>query len=455
MAWLLDTPLAVRLALLFAVSTVVASLLNAAIYAWAWRRRLVSPWQTAPEGASSRTWIDRIPIIGWIRLRRDSHVVGTRFWVRPLLIEVGFATSICLLYWWEVHELGLITPQFLELQRIAAAPLPAIDPKSIAGPLHWQFVAHALLGALMTIATFIDFDDRIIPDEVTLPGTLLGLLLAMCLPLGLLPNLQVEPAPPTAGVLVVGQGGGPLVVGSGQVYLEPTHAGAPNTWPTLFGAPPRRAAMAIGISCLLLWCFALTDRHWPRSGPFGRKLWLVLARIRRDLTTGPLRYVLVAGTLVICMVAAQGGSAWAGLLSSLIGMVVAGGLVWAVRIIGTAVLRREAMGFGDVTLMMMVGTLTGWQAAPIIFFLAPGAGLLLAIINLLVHRDQAIPYGPFLCLATVGVIVFWGPIWVWAQPLYATWWLVPAVLIVCFGLLGGLLGLLQGLKALLGIGGED
>ena len=39
------------------------------------------------------------------------------------------------------------------------------------------------------------------------------------------------------------------------------------------------------------------------------------------------------------------------------------------RLIGTFALRREAMGFGDVTLMMMIGTFLGWQACLILFFL--------------------------------------------------------------------------------------
>ena len=67
-------------------------------------------------------------------------------------------------------------------------------------------------------------------------------------------------------------------------------------------------------------------------------------------------------------------SAWAGLLTALVGLVGSGGIVWAVRLIGTAALRREAMGFGDVTLMMMIGTFLGWQACLIAFFLAPFAG---------------------------------------------------------------------------------
>jgi glutamate dehydrogenase/leucine dehydrogenase len=34
--------------------------------------------------------------------------------------------------------------------------------------LHLQFLSHAILFALMLIATFIDFDEQTIPDEVTI-----------------------------------------------------------------------------------------------------------------------------------------------------------------------------------------------------------------------------------------------------------------------------------------------
>ena len=87
------------------------------------------------------------------------------------------------------------------------------------------------------------------------------------------------------------------------------------------------------------------------------------------------------------------------MLTSLIGMAATGGLVWGVRLIGSFSLRREAMGFGDVTLMMMIGTFLGWQAGPILFFLSPFAAIVIGLAQLIFRRDDVIPYGPFLCLA--------------------------------------------------------
>lgn len=460
MALLLTTPIELRLAVVFLVAAGVASLVNAAIYAWSWELRSVSPWQKPPEGASPRTWVDRVPVLGWWRLRRDEELLGKGFWRRPLLIEHGFATAIAALYWWEVHRLGLITPQLADLFRIEPGGPPTIDPISIAGPLHWQFLSHAILTALMTIATFIDFDERLIPDEITFPGTLIALLLAAIFPLALLPSVQVRGAAPVCGVTLTEPGQGAIdLQGGGRLYLEPAHAAAPSRWPPMFAGRPSRPSLALGLGCFWLWCFALTDRRWPGRGPilrrFDDKLNLLLARVRRDLTHSPLRETLVAGSLVIAMVWYTGGKYWLGLLSALIGLVGGGAIVWAVRIIGSAVLRKEAMGFGDVTLMMMIGAFLGWQACPVIFFAAPAAGLVLAVLNLLLHGDRAIPFGPFLCLATAVVVAGWGSIWAWGHLIFGVGWLVPIVLIVCFFLLGVLLGLLQLLKALLGIKGED
>ena len=59
----------------------------------------------------------------------------------------------------------------------------------------------------------------------------------------------------------------------------------------------------------------------------------------------------------------------------MLGLFVGGGFTYAIRQVFTFVFRREAMGFGDVTLMGMIGAFLGWQAAVLTFFLGPFLGL--------------------------------------------------------------------------------
>ena len=51
------------------------------------------------------------------------------------------------------------------------------------------FWAHTLLIALLFIATFIDFDERLIPDQITVPGTIAGLCIAAAFPSSRLPEI--------------------------------------------------------------------------------------------------------------------------------------------------------------------------------------------------------------------------------------------------------------------------
>ena len=135
-------------------------------------------------------------------------------------------------------------------------------------------------------------------------------------------------------------------------------------------------------------------------------------------------------------------------------MAVSGGLVWAIRKAGTFALNREAMGFGDVTLMMMVGTFVGWQAGIIIFFVAPFAALIVGVTQLLLRRDDEIPYGPFLCLGTLFVMLRWAEVWNYTQFYFQLPWLVPAVLVICVVLLGLMLLVWQQIKCRLLSGGQ-
>ena len=135
---------------------------------------------------------------------------------------------------------------------------------------------------------------------------------------------------------------------------------------------------------------------------------------------------------------------WRGLLTSLLGIAAAGAIVWSVRILGGWAFQKEAMGFGDVTLMAMIGAYVGWQPTLLIFFAAPAAALVIYVPALLFRRHEALPYGPYLCASTLGVLIFWGEIWAWAEPRFTVAWLIPAVLLAGFLLLGIVLSVAAG-----------
>lgn len=434
MQLLLDIPLAARLAMVFVVGAFAASLANAAIYQFAWHVRLRSPWQRRHDDVAPRTWPDYLPIIGWWRLRRESSAHGTAHWVRPLLVELCFPLGLAWLYWWETEALGLLTEQ------LAAVP-GGVDTAPLAGPVHLQFLAHAVLAWFMLIATFIDADDRIIPDIVTVPATLVGFVLVTLCPLALLPQVTTPAVVPEVGVELFDRAGNAT-----GYYLEPVHLAATSNWPAALAPAPHWRSLTIGLGCYWLWCFAFVRRRWITRQGVGRAIRFFFVRIARDWWSTPLREVTAIGTVAVAAVWWWGGGAWVGLLTGLVGLVGSGGIVWLVRIFAGAALRKEAMGFGDVLLMMMVGTYIGWQAGVIVFFLAPFAALVYGIVQLVTRRENELPYGPFLCAATLFAIVRWDAVWLKVGPLFQLPWLVPAVLLVCMVLIGAILTVWQAFK---------
>ncbi len=112
-------------------------------------------------------------------------------------------------------------------------------------------------------------------------------------------------------------------------------------------------------------------------------------------------------------------------------------MLWSVRIVASHSLGKEAMGFGDVTLMAMIGAFLGWQASLMVFAISPFAALAIVLANYLITRDNELAFGPYLCLGAVLVVYFWPAIWPWAQKQF---FLFPSVLIQ---VLGGCLVLLM------------
>ena len=414
---ILAVPGEIRLVVLGVLGALLGSLINLGAYRLAWNPRAIGPWWPA-AAAPPRRWTDRLPILGWLGMRREAGLHGRGFWIRPMAIELALALGLPALYWWEVIEARL-----LPMPR-AAGILP-----QAAVVLHAQYAAHLVLLSLLLLAALIDIDEKTIPDSVTLPGSLAGLIAATLYPLSMLPS----------AVQWIG----------GQPVVEPLLLTSPSPWPVVLSGFPHGGSLALGLGCWWLWCVALMPRTWYNRHGMARAAALCLARLARDPATLGMAALGVAGTAAIAGVWFLSGMPWMGLLTALVGLAAGGATVWVVRIVGTAVLRREAMGFGDVTLMAMIGAFLGWQSCLIIFFLAPLAGVVVGVLVLLLRREAEIPYGPFLCLATLAHLLYWPGLWAWSRPIFALGLFLPAVLAVGVVLLAVLLALIQLAKAAL------
>jgi len=437
-------PFPVLFAAVFCCGVLLGAVVNWAIYRLAWRQREISPWGPSPAKAPRRKSFDRVPILGWLSLRREASIHGRGFWIRPLAIELGMGIGLAALFWWEVHERGLLIEQ-LHQQLIFVLGVPvAVHPTAIPFSSLWPtFLSHVILITFMAAASFIDLDEKIIPDEITVPGTLLGLILAASLPMCLLPQVGVRDASPLLGMQIEL----PQAALGISAYVEPVSLAAPNLPSDMVAGFPQWKSLLLGQACWWLWCFALAPRIWRGRRGFIQTALVILRRVCRELGRPPLGPIAFVGAVGITTVWWWGRGAWVGLLSALIGLAVSCGLVWIVRLVGTAALKREAMGFGDVTLMMMVGTYLGWQACVLAFFIAPFAGLVGGLIQAVTKHDDVIPYGPFLCLGVLVVIVQWASLWnLDVRFVFQVPWYVSTVLAVCFVLLGIILAIWQQIK---------
>ncbi|MGI9445132.1 MAG: prepilin peptidase [Rubripirellula sp.] len=370
------------------------ALANWMIYQFAYfNPRPISPWGPRPDAATPRSFWDRLPVVGWCFLRRESKVHGRGFWIRPLLIELGTAISLVWLFQFETQS-GELLPARMRLAEVLTDFAPYANS---------MFFAHAILFILMVAATFIDFDERIIPDLITIPGTLLGLLFAATLITGADNGSGTLPFMPTISFLQNGE----LAIYRPTTFDAPWFSGN-QSW---FG----ERGLAWGLGIWTAWCFALCDRRWSGAilrrrgfqsavrhffnGLFHHQFWKVLFGL------------WIVGCGIVASVWGVGEQHWHGLFTALVGLAAGGGAIWSIRIVATWALRIEAMGFGDVTLMAMIGAFVGWQAVLIAFFLSPFAAIAIVLIRYVITSDTQTPYGPYLCAGTMLTIVFWDSVY--------------------------------------------
>mgnify|MGYP006276895829 CR=1 FL=1 len=321
-------------------------------------------------------WIVSRVVAGLVEPRPDGVGRGGRLGTAAFV--AAFAVAAAALWWWEVVARG---------QLPVAIAGTELSPTMLA----WRWGGHLMLLAFLAAATWVDLRDRVIPDAITLPGVLAGLAWAGLRPGTLLPVARVVPRTFAA----------PLFEWDVLGPLGPLGAAPLPAW---LGAAPALAGFAAAASVFVAWWIVCTAP--AEADASGRR--------RFD----PRLPVLTAGLAGIGGVWWCGGDHWAALLSSLVGLAAGVAVVWSTRIGASRALGREALGFGDVTLMAVIGAWLGWQAVVLTCGLGVLVGLAHGLALFALARDNELPFGPSLCAGAMLVVVGWRPLWVWFGPAF-------------------------------------
>lgn len=96
-------------------------------------------------------------------------------------------------------------------------------------------------------------------------------------------------------------------------------------------------------------------------------------------------------------------------LDALLGLLIGGGILYAIAF-GYELLRKvEGMGGGDIKLLAMLGAFLGWKSLFFILFVSSFLGAIVGLTVILIKgKDMkyAVPFGPFLSLAAVSYLFF-------------------------------------------------
>lgn len=143
---------------LFIFGAVVGSFLDVCIYRIPRDESIIFPRSRCPECKGKIAFYDNIPILSYILLRGMCRICGSKISLRYPIVELLNGLFYPLLFF----HLGWGIP----------------------------FIAYSAFLSSLIVVTFIDLEHQIIPDSITIPGILIGLLLSFLLPVGIKNSLS-------------------------------------------------------------------------------------------------------------------------------------------------------------------------------------------------------------------------------------------------------------------------
>ena len=331
----------------FVLGAVVGSFLNVCIYRLPLDLSINKPRRSfCPNCKTPIPWRQNLPLFSWLLLRGRCANCGTRIAFRYFAVEL--LTALLFLALWQAFPL-----------EIAMA--------------YWVFVS------LVLVATFIDFEHFIIPDQITIGGAVAGIIASVLVP-GLM-NTDSRVAAGVRSALAAALGyvilwivleAGKIAFGKKKIRLdEPTRF----TW-------VRHNDDAN---------FVVGDERSLWSDHFARESDRMLLKCDHvkvdhhsyDEVTLDFHYNRVA----------IGGEEF-----PLDQLHEISGVVRELQI------PREAMGRGDLKFLAAIGAFLGWRAVLFSLFGGSLIGSLVGLITLLVGKrvwSTKLPFGPYLALGAL------------------------------------------------------
>lgn len=114
----------------------------------------------------------------------------------------------------------------------------------------------------------------------------------------------------------------------------------------------------------------------------------------------PDEVLIVGGILITICQFMQGTDV---IVNSLANGVIAFAIMLLIKLFGDFIFKKESMGGGDIKLMFIFGMLLGWKMSIMSIFLASFIALPISLILMLKKKEHIIPFGPFLSIS--GLII--------------------------------------------------
>jgi len=369
---------------LFVLGSCVGSFLNVVIYRLPRGESVVFPPSHCPKCGRPIRWYDNIPLLSWVLLRGKCRFCKAKISPRYLTIEAATA--------------GLVTGLYVCYYVLGIRQ--GVEVFSHSWP---TFLTHAALLCALLACSIIDIEHWIVPLEVCWVVSVLGIAVSAAAPHQWIPKVSAETGAMSIGALI-GLAVGLALLNRGWLRRSFIDAEEPNLHPS---AEPNSGQ--VKESKAKPKAVAVTKSHGvnPRIEVLRELLFLLPA----------ISMALIARALLSHIPSLQAGWHWLttgttglhvnGLTAALFGYLVAAIWIWGVRILGTLVFGKEAMGLGDVHLLAAVGAVTGWIVPSIAFFLAPFFALAWAVYLWLRRNQRELPYGPWLATATLVILIFY------------------------------------------------